>query len=78
MEKDKFAALLPIIVGGLVKKIIEEANISEDEAFDKLYASALYAALENEPTKVWYYSVPMLYELWLDETATGQLVLPEY
>ena len=78
MEKDKFAAILPIVVGGLIKKIIDEKNFSEDETFDKLYASSLYAALEKEKTKVWHYSIPKLYELWEQEVKTGNLVLPEY
>ncbi len=78
MDKDKFAALLPVIVGGLAGKIIDEKHIGEEEAFDKLYSSALYSALENEKTKVWQYSVPKLYELWDREITTGQLVLPAY
>ena len=78
MEKDKFAALMPVIVGGLANKIIEETHVSEDEAFEKLYNSELYSALENERTKVWTYSVPMLFDLYQKEIDTGGLELPEY
>ena len=78
MEKNKFAAILPILVGGLTNKIIEETGIGEDEAFDKLYNSELYASLENEETKIWTYSVPKLFDLYQAEIATGQLELPEY
>ena len=78
MEKDKFAAIFPVLIGGLTNKIIEETHISEDEAFKKLYNSELYAALENERTKVWTYSVPMLYDLYETEITTGKLDLPEY
>ena len=78
MEKNKFAAILPVIVGGLANKIIQEINISEAEAFDKLYNSELYSVLEKEETKVWHYSVPKLYELLDKETKTGQLVLPAF
>ena len=76
MEKNKFAAVLPVIVGGLLNRIINEVQMSEAEAFDKLYNSALYSVLEREETKVWHYSVPMLYELWKNETKTGKLELP--
>ena len=76
MEKNKFAAVLPVIVGGLVNKIINEAHLSESEAFDKLYNSALYSILEKEETKVWQYSVPKLFELWENEIKTGKLELP--
>ena len=75
MEKDKFATVLPVVIGGLTNKIIEEKNISEDEAFDKLYNSKLYAALENEKTKIWTYSIQKLFDLYQNEISTGKLVL---
>jgi hypothetical protein len=78
MEKGKFAAVLPVIVGGLINKIIEEVHVSEADAFDKLYSSALYSVLEREDTKVWNYSVPKLFELWENETKTGKLELPKH
>ncbi|MCL2336522.1 MAG: DUF3990 domain-containing protein [Firmicutes bacterium] len=78
VKKNKFAAILPVVIGGLAIKIIEETQVSEDEAFDKLYNSELYAALENEATKVWTYSVPKLFELYQNEMITGRLELPEY
>jgi hypothetical protein len=57
---------------------VEETQISEDEAFEKLYNTELYASLENESTKVWTYSVPKLFDLYQDEINTGRLELPEY
>ena len=78
MESGKFAAVLPVIVGGLVNKIIEETRAGEDEAFEKLYNSELYAALENETTKVWHYSVHRLFDLYQNEIHTGKLELPDY
>ena len=78
MDKDKFAALMPVIVGGLAIKIIEETHVSENEALEKLYNSELYTALENEKTKVWTYSVPKLFDLYQNEINTGSLELPEY
>ena len=77
MEQDKFAAILPVVVGGLVNKIIEEMGLSEDEAFNKLYNSELYDALENEKTKVWTYSVSKLFDLYQKEIEAGKLVLPD-
>jgi len=78
MEKSLFATILPILIGGLVNMIIDETGINEDEAFVRLYNSKLYASIENEETKVWTYSVPMLFDLFLTEEATGFLELPEY
>ena len=78
MEKSKFEVLMPVIVGGLVEKIIEETQLTEFEAFEQLYNSALYAALENEKTKVWTYSVPKLCLLLHEEIKNGKLDLPDY
>ncbi len=78
MEDNKFASILPIITGGLINKIVKEMNIGDDEAFSELYSSKLYAALENENTKVWTYSVPKLFELYKNEINSGKLELPEY
>ena len=77
MEKSKFAAILPVIVSGLIKKIVEGTGIKEDDAFDKLYNTKLYTALETEETKVWHYSVPLLYDLYQGEMTTGELELPD-
>jgi len=78
VEKSKFSAILPVVVGGLINKIIEETNVSEEEALEMLYNSELYAALETEETKVWTYSVPKLTELYQNEIKTGKLELPDY
>ena len=78
MENDKFAAILPVVIGGLASKIIEETHVSDDEAFEMLYNSELYAALETEETKVWTYSVPKLFELYQNEIETGKLELSDY
>jgi len=78
MEKEAFAAILPILIGGLTNKIINETGIDDDDAFEKLYSSELYALLENEETKVWTYSVHMLFDLYFAEITTGELELPEY
>jgi len=78
MEANKFGLILQTISIGLVGKIITETGLDEDSAMEKMYSSLLYSALEQEETKVWHYSVPKLYELWVNETKTGRLVLPEY
>ena len=78
MDKNMFAIIMPILIGGLVNMIITETDVDEDEAFTKLYNSELYEAIENEETKVWTYSVPMLFDLYMAEEITGKLELPEY
>jgi len=61
-----------------MRKIIEQKNISQDEAFNRLYNSSLYFLLENEQTKVWHYSAEKLFRLFDEESNTGKLELPEY
>jgi len=78
VEKNKFAAIFPVVIGGLVNEIIEETRVSDEEALELLYNSELYAALETEETKVWTYSVPKLMELYQNEIKTGKLELPDY
>ena len=78
MEKNRFAALLPTLIGSLTNKIIEETGLEENTAFLKLYESKLYAAIENEETKAWTFSVPMLYELYQIEQTTGEFDFPDY
>jgi len=78
MDKNKFEALLPLIVASLMQKIIIYKKIPQDEAFFKLYNSALYYFLENEQTKVWHYSAEKLFSLFDEELNTGKLELPEY
>ena len=78
MDRGTFEALLPVITAHLADRISTVENISEDKAIEMLYATGLYASLENEDTKVWQYSTEMLYELYQSEKATGKLELPEY
>ena len=78
MDKAKFEALLPLIVAALLQKIIERKELSQDEAFLRLYGSRLYSALDNEKTKVWHYSAEKLFQLFEEEMASGSLELPEY
>jgi len=77
MNKEKFQALLPIFVSALIKKIIEQKNISTDEAFSRLYNSKLYILLDDEQTKLWHYSTEKLYHLFEEEMNTGKFELPD-
>ena len=78
MDKNEFYLVLQTITIGLINKIIVETGFYEDIAMEKLYTSELYSVLEKEETKVWHYSVPKLYDLWINETKTGQLSLPAF
>lgn len=77
MGQEKFTAIMPYISTDLVSMIIEKQNISGEEAIKKLYSSKLYAALENEETKVWQYSTHMLYSLFEEEEKNGYIQFPD-
>ena len=77
MGQEQFNAIMPYISADLVAMISEKQSITNEEAIKKLYASKLYAALENEDTKVWQYSTQMLYSLFEQEEKTGEIQFPD-
>lgn len=77
MNQEQFAALMPVIAADIVRMIVEKEGISEEAAICMLYSSQLFAALEQEETKVWHFSTPMLYALLKQEITTGQLHFPQ-
>ena len=61
----------------LLRMIMEKQSLTEKEALTRLYASELYRQLEREETKLWYLSIPTLYEMWLEEKESGHITYPE-
>ena len=77
MKPDEFSSVMPYISSDLVKMIIQKKNIPAKDAIKALYSSKLYAALEQEETKVWQYSTLTLYALLEMERETGALQFPD-
>lgn len=77
MGQEQFAAMMPYISADLVEMIAKKKNLSEQDAITKLYNSKLYAALEQEETKVWHYSTDMLCSLFEQEERTGKIEFPD-
>lgn len=77
MGQEQFHALMPVIAADVVRMIVEKECISEEKAIQMLYSSGLFAALEQEATKVWHYSTPMLYALLKQERETGEIHYPD-
>lgn len=77
MTKDMFDVLMPLISTDLVAVIADKRSVSENEAIRLLYTSKLYALLEDEETKVWHYSTPMLYSLLEQEWDSGTICFPD-
>jgi len=74
---ERFNVLMPAIVADFVQYTAEQRGISEIDAIRMLYSSKLYAMLEREETKLWYYSTPMLYSLLEQELNTGHIIFPD-
>lgn len=64
MSNEQFNAILPLISADLVSMICKNNGLSEQEAIKLLYGSKFYEALEDEETKLWQYSTPMLYSIF--------------
>ena len=69
--------MLEFIVPRLIKAIIEDEGVSENDALTLLYSSKLYEKLDREETKLWHLSVPTLFEMFKEERSTGKITYPE-
>ena len=76
MDKN-ISPIIAMITPGIINLLIENHGLSLEEASDKLYNSQLYAALEDEKTKVWRLGYPILYDLLEEEMSTGTIIFPE-
>lgn len=77
MSEKGIKGMLELIVPRLLRMIMEKQSLTEKEALTRLYASELYRQLEREETKLWYLSIPTLYEMWLEEKESGHITYPE-
>jgi len=73
----EFEAILPLKVEGIAEQLVAERKMPLHDALKYLYSSQLYALLEREETKMWYYSPQMLLHLLENEKSTGKLRLPQ-
>ena len=77
MTQEQFSTMMPTISADLIAMITKKQDISENNAIRQLYSSKLYAALEQEETKLWQYSTNMLYTLYEQEQNTGKIRFPD-
>jgi hypothetical protein len=77
MPDHEFKATLEMLIPLVIKEIIKNRNISEQEAFELLYSSLLYSKLEMESTKLWNLSQLTLANLLNEELETGTIIFPE-
>ena len=77
MERKKFEAILILLVPQIVQKIVEEWGWDEITASRAFYSSQVYAALEDEQTKLWHLSPLTILHMFEEERRTGSFEFPE-
>ena len=71
MSKNQFTFIMFEKMQTLCDIIKNYFNITYQDEIKMLYNSKLYEALEDEETKMWYYSNFDLFKMFLEETETG-------
>ncbi len=77
MEKEKFQAILVLLVQQVVSLISARYSYDELTAARDFYESTLYSRLEMEETKLWHLSPEALFQMYDEEKKTGAITFPE-
>ena len=77
METQKFEAMLILLVPQVISLIVENYSYDEMTAIKEIYASKVYALLEQEDTKLWHFSARTLFCMFDEEKKTGVFIIPE-
>ena len=77
MEKQKFEAMLVLLIPQILNFITERYFWDEVTAHKEFYTSKVYALLEQEDTKLWHFSALTLFNMFDEERQTGILTFPE-
>ena len=77
MSDPQFKATLEMLVPLVIREIMKNRSVSEQEAFELLYSSFLYSKLEMESTKLWHLSQLTLANLLNEELEIGNITFPE-
>ena len=73
----QFKGIRELLVPLVIREIMKNRGVTDEEAFRLLYTSFLYNKLEIEATKLWHLSPRALYELLNEELETGNITFPE-
>lgn len=77
MEKEKFEAVLVLLIPQIIGLISERYSCGELTAASEFYESKVYALLEEEDTKLWHLSALTLFNMYDEEKRTGRIIFPE-
>jgi len=77
MSKEKFEAMLILIVPMVIGLIMQKCGLDELTATRAFYESKVYSLLEQEDTKLWHFSPLTLFCMYEEEQRTGDFSIPE-
>ena len=77
MEKQKFEAMLMLLVPQIIHLITENYSWDEVTGAKEFYDSKVYSFLEREDTKLWHLSALTLFNMFDEEKKTGTFTCPE-
>lgn len=77
MEREKFEAMLVLLVPQIIHLIAENDHCDEVNASKQFYLSKVYSLLEDEETKLWHLSALTLFYMFDEEKKTGMITFPE-
>lgn len=77
MDKKINTLLGTAIIPQVIDLIMKSNGDSDIKAVEKFYNSKTYEALSNVETDIWHLSPLTIYNMWKNETETGEIVFPE-
>lgn len=77
MNNIQLVAILELLIPQVIQLIIDQLNMSNQEATERFYQSQVYSILEVEESKLWHFSAITIFKLFEDEFRTGHVEYPE-
>ena len=77
VNQDNLGTVLALITPGIIQLLMDNRKITTEAASILLFNSRLYDLLEDEETKLWHLSYPILYDMLEEELTKGQITFPE-
>lgn len=77
MDKQKFEAMLTLLIPQVIHLITENYPYDELTASREFYESEVYSFLEQEDTKLWHFSPLTLFNMFDEEKKSGTFTFPE-
>jgi len=77
VNQENLNVTLTFITPGIIQLLMDNRRVTAEAASILLYNSKLYKLLEDEKTKLWHLSYPILYDMLEEELTTGEITFPE-